>query len=136
MFQSHIYLCSVVYISCLNRDARNVSLTIIDGKVPVVTGASSGVGTATAREHLAHGAYVVLATRRRGSQSIGCPSGAQTFLVISSQYGQNVIPPVVDTPQREKGGTDTLCQPRVQNRPPSITGPDINARRSSRAGGP
>ncbi len=55
-------------------------MSLLEGKVAVVTGGNSGIGLATARAFHAHGAKVVIAGRDRG-----------TLEEVSRQLGHNVL---------------------------------------------
>ncbi|WP_198083375.1 SDR family oxidoreductase [Variovorax sp. E3] len=54
----------------------------LDGKVAVITGGSSGIGLATARLFIAHGAHVVIAGRNEAAlQSAKRDLGGNVFTV-------------------------------------------------------
>lgn len=67
----------------------------MDGKVAIITGASSGIGQATAELFAARGAYVVLAARRETeletiTQQINTNGGKATFIVTDVACAKDV----------------------------------------------
>lgn len=84
----------------------------LDGDVALITGASSGIGAATARALAAEGTSVALAARREDRlQSLADEiesEGGETLVVPTDATDEDQIYEMVDTTVEELGGLDVL----------------------------
>jgi NADP-dependent 3-hydroxy acid dehydrogenase YdfG len=81
----------------------------IDGKVMIVTGASSGIGEATARAAARAGARVVLAARRRERlEALARQIGADALPVPTDMRDPAQVRQLVDVARQQRGGVDVL----------------------------
>ena len=92
-------------------DLRSLSREL-DGKVAVITGASSGIGAATAQELARRGAKVVLAARRVGAlleqQKAIAATGGQALAVPTDLSDPTQITALVEKAQAVFGQVDIL----------------------------
>jgi NADP-dependent 3-hydroxy acid dehydrogenase YdfG len=83
----------------------------IEGSVVVVTGASSGIGRATARLFAENGARVVLAVRSEGSLREAAheceAAGARTLVVPTDVTGEGAVEELAHRSVEEFGRIDT-----------------------------
>jgi NAD(P)-dependent dehydrogenase (short-subunit alcohol dehydrogenase family) len=81
----------------------------LDGKVAVITGATSGIGAATARRFVAEGARVVLAGRstERGN-ALETELGEQAFFYRADVMHETEIAAVIDAAVKRFGQLDCL----------------------------
>ncbi|MCD2202338.1 SDR family oxidoreductase [Halobacterium sp. KA-6] len=85
----------------------------LDGEVAIVTGASSGIGEATARVLARDGATVVLAARRRErleaiADDLAAEHDADTHVVPTDVTNEAEVQSLVDATVEEFGGVDVL----------------------------
>lgn len=81
----------------------------LKGKVAVVTGASSGIGEATARLLVQEGMHVVLVARSRGKIDALAEELGGLALAVAADVGQRQqVRHVFDTAREEFGGLDLL----------------------------
>ncbi|NIB99036.1 SDR family oxidoreductase [Halobacterium sp. R2-5] len=85
----------------------------LDDQVAIVTGASSGIGEATARILARDGADVVLAARRRGeleavADDVADEHGVDAHVVPTDVTNEDEVEALVDATCEEFGGVDAL----------------------------
>jgi NAD(P)-dependent dehydrogenase (short-subunit alcohol dehydrogenase family) len=81
----------------------------LDGKVAVITGATSGIGAATARRFVAEGARVVIAGRSAGRGSaLAAELGEQTIFYRADVMHETDIAAVIDAAVHRFGQLDCL----------------------------
>ncbi|HLI02465.1 MAG TPA: SDR family NAD(P)-dependent oxidoreductase [Acidimicrobiales bacterium] len=81
----------------------------LDGKVVVVTGASSGIGAATARAAGRAGARLVLAARRRERlESLAEEVGGDALVVPTDMRDLGQVRRLIEVAEEERGGVDVL----------------------------
>ncbi|MFB6269007.1 MAG: SDR family oxidoreductase [Halobacterium sp.] len=85
----------------------------LDGDVAIVTGASSGIGEATAHELAGEGATVVLAARRRErleavADELDAEYGADVHVVPTDVTDEDDVQSLVDATVDEYGGVDVV----------------------------
>ncbi|HEX3542153.1 MAG TPA: SDR family oxidoreductase [Acidimicrobiales bacterium] len=81
----------------------------LDGKVVIVTGASSGIGEATARAVAQAGARPVLAARRRARlEALAAEIGNDALVVPTDMRDPAQIQRLVEVVREQRGGVDVL----------------------------
>jgi ribitol 2-dehydrogenase len=81
----------------------------LDGKVAVITGASTGIGRAVARELIGHGARVVIAARTRERLDEAAEAlGPGCATVVADVTRADDVRRLVDTTLESHGGIDIL----------------------------
>ena len=78
----------------------------LEGKTALITGGTSGIGLATAKRFIAHGASVVITGRRREGTEIAKEIGAEFFAADLSRSGE--ITEMVNDAAEALGGIDIL----------------------------
>jgi NAD(P)-dependent dehydrogenase (short-subunit alcohol dehydrogenase family) len=95
-------------VSCNNSEIKNMGL--LQGKVAIVTGASSGIGYATAKLFASEGASVVATARREGAlndlvQDI-LSTGGKAVAIAGDVRDETLARTLVDTAVDRFGGLD------------------------------
>ncbi|MDG5777509.1 SDR family oxidoreductase [Haloarculaceae archaeon H-GB2-1] len=101
----------------------------LDGAVALVTGASSGIGRATATRLAADGASVALAARREGrlrdlAADIAAESDVETVVVPTDVTDYEAVESAVERTVSELGGLDVVVNNAGTGETPSATASD------------
>ncbi len=95
-------------VSCNNSEIENMSM--LQGKIAMVTGASSGIGYATAKLFAREGASVVVTARREGALSALVQeilsAGGKAFAIAGDVRDETLARTLVDTTVSRFGGLD------------------------------
>ena len=82
---------------------------MLDGKVAVIMGATSGIGAATARRFVAEGAEVVMAGRRGGvGEQLAGELGSRACFVRTDATAESEVQALFETVGERFGGLDCL----------------------------
>ena len=104
----------------------------VQGKVVIITGASMGIGAATAQVFAEAGAKLVLAARsvdKLDAVAAGLPDGTETLTVPTDMTDQAQVQALIKAARQRFGQVDILINNAGQAAPPST--PITIARSSS-----
>ncbi|MGA8406862.1 MAG: SDR family oxidoreductase [Candidatus Acidiferrales bacterium] len=88
---------------------RNVNMMRLDGKVAVITGASSGIGLATAQRFVAEGAFVFIVSRNRENLQAAARTLGENVVAIQGDVSSNAdLDRIFKTVKETKGSIDIL----------------------------
>ncbi|MGA7851978.1 MAG: SDR family oxidoreductase [Candidatus Acidiferrales bacterium] len=88
---------------------RNVNMMRLDGKVAVITGASSGIGLATARRFVAEGAFVFIVSRNHENLRAAARTLGENVVAIQGDVSSNAdLDRIFKTVKDTKGSIDIL----------------------------